>query len=83
VRQVAMFEHNSEAKVHLRLCAARRTTEGTFMTLRDSAMWACSMREPRDLSTEINLLEKFDADKIEQGANREHFSIFSDPQSVK
>ena len=76
VRQMTQFDHNADAKAHLRLCAARRTTEGTFMTLRDSAMWACSMREPRDLITEESLLDKFDRDKIEAGRNRQHFSIF-------
>lgn len=76
VRQMAMFDYNPEGKVHLRLCSARRTTEGTFMTVRDSAMWACSMRNPRDLVTEEKHLDKFDAEKIEQGKNRKHFSIF-------
>lgn len=76
VRQLGMFEHNPEGKVHLRLCSARRTTEGTFMTLRDSAMWACSMRNPRDLASEA-LMDNFDLEKVEQGKHREHFSIFS------
>ena len=76
VRQMAMFDYNAAAKVHLRLCSARRTTEGTFMTVRDSAMWGCSMREPRDIETEQKCLDEFDAQKIEQGKNREHFSIF-------
>lgn len=76
VRQMAMFDYNAEAKVHLRLCSARRTTEGTFMTVRDSAMWACTMREPRDTVTEQKCLDSFDTEKVEQGKNREHFSIF-------
>lgn len=76
IRQMAMFDHNPDGKVHLRLCAARRTTEGTFMTVRDSAMWACSMRSPRDLITEEKFLDAFDTTKIEQGKNRENFSIF-------
>ncbi len=80
VRQVSMFDFNADSKVHLRLCAARRTTEGTFMSIRDAAMWACSMREPRDLLTEQERLDKFDAEKIKQGKNREHFSIFSSPE---
>jgi hypothetical protein len=46
------------------------------MTVRDSAMWACSMRVPRDLKTEEEFLEKFDNEKVEQGKRRQHFSIF-------
>ena len=76
VRQMSMADYNPELKSHLRLCAARRTTEGTFMTLRDSAMWACSMREPRDLITEASLLDKFDKEKILQGKNRTYHKIF-------
>lgn len=81
VRQVSQFDYNADAKVHLRLCAARRTTEGTFMSLRDGAMWACSMREPRDFLSEEKLLDSFDAEKVKQGESREHFSIFSNPVS--
>jgi hypothetical protein len=76
VRQMTSFELNAEHSSVYRLCGGRRTTEGTFMTVRDMKVEACSMREPRDLESEQRL-EKFDELKMEQGRNRENFSIFS------
>ncbi len=76
VRQVTSFENRSDKRLHLRLCAARRTTEGTFMTVRDSAIYACSMREPRDIETEQKAIEAFDDDKVAQGKDRSFHSMF-------
>lgn len=75
VRQMGAFELNAQHDVVYRLCAARRTTEGTFMTLRDSKISACSMRDPIHLESE-KLLDEFDKKKIEQGKQRENYSIF-------
>lgn len=75
-RQVTQLEKNPEHRLHARLCTARRTTSGAFMDLGDLAMWACSMRSPRDLDSEKTIKE-FDDAKIEQGANRAFHSIFS------
>lgn len=75
VRQQGSFNLNAAKKAHYRLCSARRTTEGTFMTVRDTGMWACDMREPYDAET-IKVLDDFDNKKIAEGANREFFSIF-------
>lgn len=74
VRQVTQLDKNPEHKDHLRLCAARRTTEGTFMTLKDVGMWACSMREPRHPESE-KLIQEFDLLKMQQGERRELYSI--------
>jgi len=75
VRQKGTFHLNAaHAKIY-RLCAARRTTEGTFMTVSDSGMYACDMREPYDVGS-AQLLEDFDQLKIAQGAKREHLPIF-------
>lgn len=74
VRQVTQFDKNPEAKDHLRLCSARRTTEGTFMSLKDIGMWACSMRSPRDPESE-KLITEFDLLKMQQGRTRELYSI--------
>jgi len=86
VRQQGSFNLNAAKKAHYRLCSARRTTEGTFMTVRDTGMWACDMREPYDAET-IKVLDDFDNKKIAQGANREFFSIFQStaaaPQTPK
>lgn len=87
VRQSAQFQYNARNRVQHRLCAARRTTEGTFMSVRDSGMWACDMREPRDLRTEKKILDKFDRDKIQQGKERVYLNIVDgfdqEPKSPK
>ncbi len=61
--------------IMLRACAARRDTSGAMMQLRDSGMLACAVRSPRATSAEIKL-DEFDAEKIRQGENREHLSMF-------
>lgn len=75
VRQKGTFHLNAAHKKYYRLCAARRTTEGTFMTVSDSGMYACDMREPYDV-TSAALIDDFDQMKIAQGAKREHLPIF-------
>ncbi len=75
VRQKGTFHLNAAHKKYYRLCAARRTTEGTFMTVSDSGMYACDMREPYDVAS-AQLIDEFDQLKIAQGAKREHLPIF-------
>lgn len=81
VRQQGQGGDNPEMKVHYRLCAARRTTEGAFMSVRDTGMWACTMREPRDPDSEKRHLDLFDETKIQQGATRVSHSIFNNSSS--
>lgn len=73
-RQLTQFDLNAHAKVMLRVCAARRTTEGAFMSLRDRAMWACELREPQVEAR--SALDEFDARKMQEGANREYVPMF-------
>lgn len=72
-RQLTQFDLNAQAKVMLRVCAARRTTEGAFMSLRDRAMWACDLREPHVPSS---TLDEFDARKMQEGTHREYVPMF-------
>lgn len=58
-----------------RYCAARRNMAGAFMGLKDSAMKACSLRDPYDVSSD-RLLQKFDQDLLEKSSNREWFPMF-------
>lgn len=76
VRQMTQLPENPENRLILRLCSARRTTEGAFMSVSNMAMWACSMRSPRDLNSE-QLLDDFDTKKVEEGRTRVYDSIFS------
>ncbi len=75
VRQKVSLPENAQHKMYARLCAARRTTEGAFMTVRDQGVWACDMREPRDTTSELQL-DEFDAKKIQEGAHRTHLNVF-------
>lgn len=75
VRQQGSFHLNAANRKHYRLCSARRTTEGTFMTVSDLGMWACDMRSPYDVES-VKVLDDFDKLKIEQGSKREYLSIF-------
>lgn len=76
VRQKTQLEQNAQVKAFVRLCSARRTTEGTFMTVRDTGLWACDMRDPYDRAT-AQQLDDFDRLKIEEGARREHTPLGS------
>ena len=79
VEQQTQFEHNPAHMAQLRLCSGRRTVSGAFMSVTDLAMWACSMREPRDLISEERLLQ-FNKKKREQGETRVESSIFGKGQ---
>lgn len=76
-RQLTQFDLNAQAKVMLRVCTARRTTEGAFMSLRDRAMWACELREPPVEARDM--LDEFDAKKMQEGARREYVPMFQGP----
>jgi hypothetical protein len=75
VRQKLAFELNAQHNQFARLCSARRTTEGTFMTVKDTGVWACDMRDPYDAESSKEL-DDFDALKVAQGKNREHLPMF-------
>lgn len=76
VQQTGQLSNNPKHRAHFRLCAARRTTEGTFMSVANQGFWACTMREPRDISSEEKHIESFDTLKIRQGKTRVRHSIF-------
>lgn len=81
-RQLFDFEENPEHQVVYRLCSARRTTEGTFMSVRDIGVYACDLRKPRDVESERHL-DDFDKKKVEEGRERDHtqmFNIFNTPR---
>ena len=74
VRQAMDFELNTDHRIFYRLCSARRTTEGTFMTVRDTGVYACEMRDPRDVAKD-EILDQFDAEKINAGAARTFYDM--------
>lgn len=68
-RQMSDFQDDADEVFVARLCTARRDDGGEFLSLRDTAMWACDMRDPVDLTT-LSKLDEFDAKKIELGRER-------------
>jgi hypothetical protein len=76
VRQASQLENNPQHKAFYRLCAARRTTEGAFMSVGNRGMYACDMRLPRDMASE-KLLDDFDTKKVQQGKRRVYLPIKS------
>lgn len=82
VRQQGSFHLNAANKKYYRLCSARRTTEGTFMTVSDTGMWACDMRDPYDAES-VKTLDEFDKLKVEQGRTRQHLPMFQSAAIVK
>lgn len=75
VRQMSQFDYNPENQKIYRLCSARRSTEGAFMSVSDRGVWACSMRSPRDLTSEA-ALDDFDRKKIVEGKDRVYLPLF-------
>ena len=65
-RQLTDFTDDPDFKMITRLCTARRTDEGEFLSLRDGRMYACELREPRHALSE-QLLDDFDTTAIAMG----------------
>ena len=82
VRQMVSFEFNADHDSIKRLCSARRTTEGTFMTVKDTKVSACDMRDPKHIDSE-KLIDDFDEKKVKQGQERTFTSIFNTEVETK
>lgn len=52
-----------------RFCTALRDESGEYQSLRDTALYACELRDPRDRESE-RALNEFDAKKIAEGRER-------------
>lgn len=63
-------------------CPALRGTNGSALSLRDSAMPHCELRDPKDPKS-TDLLDKIDDEKIKLGQNREYFQMFKTPEDVR
>jgi hypothetical protein len=69
VRQMTDFQDADTSIFVERLCTARKTSDGVYLSMRDSQIHGCTMREPRDQRTEQRI-ECFDMRKIELGQQR-------------
>lgn len=68
-RQMTDLQDNSDVTMVERLCTMRRDSSGTQFGLRDSQLFACELRSPRDPNSEV-LLEVFDDGKVKIGEAR-------------
>jgi hypothetical protein len=75
VRQMTQADMNPEIRFISRLCSARRDRQGAFMSVRDTAVYACDMRNPPDVES-TKLLDDFDQKKIQEGKNRDFLPMF-------
>lgn len=72
--QSVPYTYNPHEKEQVRLCTARRSTSGAFMKISDTAIWACTLREPRHIESEA-AFDKFDDRKIHEGKHRTYLPI--------
>lgn len=68
-RQMTDFQDEDEHVFMARLCTARRDDGGEFLSVRDSQVFACDMRDPVDRAG-VERADSFDAGKIELGRKR-------------
>ncbi len=73
VRQLVDFPDDPDFKAYIRLCSARRTDSGEFLSVRDMAVFACELREPRDPVSE-QIMDAFDQSLL--AAARQAAEIF-------
>lgn len=68
-RQMTDFQDDPDAKFVARLCTARRTDDGEFLSVRDAQIHACELRVPYHAESTV-ALDRFDAEKIALGRSR-------------
>lgn len=68
-RQMTDFQDLGDHQFVERLCVARRDSDSFFLSVRDGQYHACELRSPAD-PVGVVLLDRFDALKIKQGADR-------------
>jgi hypothetical protein len=67
-RQLTDVQDDPDFRFVARLCTLRKTDEGEYLSVRDSQVFACELREPRDYEGSVQQLDVFDAEQI--AANR-------------
>lgn len=67
-RQMCDVQDDPDFRFIARLCTLRKTDDGEYLSLRDSQIFACELREPRDYEGSTRALDLFDDAQI--AANR-------------
>lgn len=75
LRQMTDISTDRERRFIQRACTAQRSETGEYVSLRDGALYACSMRSPRHLESE-QLLEDFDAGKMAEEQKKQAMASF-------
>lgn len=63
-RQLTDFPDDPDYRFMVRLCTARRTDSGEFLSLRDTKMYACELRSPREHLIDERELVRSDAERV-------------------
>ena len=69
LRQLTDFEGDPERKFLARFCTALRDSNGEYQSLRDTIVYACELRDPRD-ATSARMLDDFDTQLVQLGRER-------------
>ncbi len=75
MRQMTDISTDRERRFIQRACLAQRSETGEYVSLRDGALYACSLRSPRHLESEA-LLDAFDAGKIAEEQKKQEMASF-------
>lgn len=75
LRQMTDLSSDRESRFIQRSCLAQRSETGEYVSLRDSALFACSIREPRHLESEA-LLDGFDDGKMAEAQQKTEMASF-------
>lgn len=75
LRQMTDISTNRESRFIQRSCLAQRSETGEYVSLRDSALYACTLRSPPHIASE-KLLDDFDAGKMAEERKRQEMASF-------
>ncbi len=75
LRQATDISFDRTARFFQRSCLAQRSDTGEYVSLRDCAIYACTLREPRHIPSEKQL-DDFDASLLAQELNRKSQETF-------
>lgn len=75
LRQMTDITADREHRFIQRACLAQRSETGEYLSLRDGAVFACSLRSPRDLKSEA-LLDDFDNGKMADEQKKQEMASF-------
>lgn len=69
-RQLTDVQDDPDFRFVARLCTLRKDSEGEYMSLRDSQVFACELREPVDYQGSVRKLDEFDEEQIERNRRK-------------